>query len=267
MHLITYIELATRKVRSRHSRQSRWHRAGLSCSTRHVDMGGRKVQVSANSMMGVVWLDSQQLHSGSDDRSLPWADLNGVTVVGFEPSRTLARIEQPAVPALALFPQQLWVLDEHGTHVSRFHSDGRLLGSKRRLTDASCSGWLVPTVGVPAVLVEGDGRQLLVEHVEQLVEVPVPSRSVAFPRSGRRHVICQNGYGPFRQRCHHGSLAGVKPLGGAALFGSDKRVVLLVNNEQGHTARSCSSRCSRAMARRASRSGKGWVTCYERTYP
>lgn len=178
-------------------------------------------------------LNSQQLQFGSDGRSLAWADPNGVTVVGFEPTRVLARIEQRGVSALALFPQQVWMLDENRAHVSRFHCDGRPLESKRRLPVAPCSVWLVPTVGVPAVLVEGEGRQLLVEHFEQLVEIPVPSRGVAFPLSGRRYVVCQDGLVRFGGGITTQLLAGVTPLGGAALFGSDKRLVMLVKDEHG----------------------------------
>jgi len=176
--------------------------------------------------MSPVLVQSQLLQFTSDGKLLAYADTNAVTLVGFTPNHGPIRIAQPAVSAIAVFPQQVWTLDEHRTQLRRFHRDGHVLGSPRTLATAPCTEWLVAPTGGPAVLMQGAGRQAIVEQLDELVEIPVPRAGIAIPLSARQQVICHEQVVRFGGGINQRLLGNVVALGGAAVL--DAKVLVLV---------------------------------------
>ena len=176
--------------------------------------------------MSPVLVQSQLLQFTSDGKLLACAGTDAVTLVGFSRSHGPIRIAQPAVTAIAVFPQQLWTLDEHRAQLRRFHRDGHVLGSPRTLATAPCAEWLVAPTGGPAVLMQGTGRQAIVEQLDELIEVPVPRGGIAIPLTARQQVICHEQVVRFGGGTNQRLLGNVVALGGAAML--DAKVLVLV---------------------------------------
>src|SRR5262249_26069833 len=122
---------------------------------------------------------SQTLHFSSDGMLLACAGANAVTVVDAEGNQHA--IPQRGAAAIAVFAGQIWTLDEQRTHLQRFHTDGRALGAPHEVAIAPVSSWIASTTGVPAVLMQGTGRRLIVDDSEALFEKEVPAAGVTFP--------------------------------------------------------------------------------------
>jgi len=179
--------------------------------------------------MSSVLVQSQLLQFANDGKLLACADSHGVTLVGVTPSQGPIRIAQPAVAAIAVFPEEVWTLDEHRAQLRRFHRDGRVLGAPRALAMAPCTEWLVAPGAAPAVVMQGTRRQAIAVQRDELIEVPVPHGGIAIPRTARQQVICHEQVVRFGGGIQQRLLGNVIALGGAAVLEGNVLVLLVVD--------------------------------------
>ena len=180
-------------------------------------------------------LHSATLQFSGDGKLIVCAGANGVVLVGVEPGAAPSaptHIAQPGVTAIAAFPEQVWTLDGNRAELARFDRGGRALGSPHRLATAPCAPWTVVPTGAPAVLVRGTAPRVVAARDDELVELGVHGRGLVVPLATHRYVTCHDHVVWFGRGVSARLASGIAALGGAAVFG-DERLLLLVADARG----------------------------------
>ncbi len=192
--------------------------------------------------------NSQTIQYSREGTLLACAGRTSVSILDVEGERP-TRIEQTNVAAVALFADEVWTLDSTRCLLRRWNRNGVLLGAPQRLP-SPCAGWSVTPIGSPALLIESEGRYVMLSQESAtptsygalyedsasmvascggvLEQNAIQARGVTIPIDGRRYVLCQEpvvyvGFGS-GVRCR--LREGVKVLGGSVVF--DGATVVLV---------------------------------------